>query len=228
MTPSESELRASLRTGEGDRLDTDAVLAHTRAARHDRRRTLAAIGGAVAAVLAVGGVITGVQLDRSEHAAPLRSSAAPGRRSSPVPPVDVICPGSAPAMRYGTGTAPLFPDDVTSIKVCVYDVERLTTSKDITEPAAGSYAERFNALPAKRGRVACPQYLTQITVALIPVTPSGPAPVVVGRIGGCGTTSNGTASRDAGPLLTELQIGTSSTRIPIGPSHTMSHGPGPR
>ena len=37
MSPSESELRASLRAGEGERLDTDEVLARARTARRDRR-----------------------------------------------------------------------------------------------------------------------------------------------------------------------------------------------
>jgi len=45
MSPSESELRASLRAGEGDRLDTDEVLVRARTASRDRRRNLVAIGG---------------------------------------------------------------------------------------------------------------------------------------------------------------------------------------
>jgi hypothetical protein len=197
MSPSESELRAD----EGERLDAVAATAR---ARRDRRRNLAAIGGAVVAVLAVGGVIAGIQLGRDDH----KASTAGGPSSTPQ--VSVSC-----------------PDDVTAIKVCVYDAQRLSHSKDLDGPAARSYAQRFNALPVRRGGMACPQFLTQITVALIPVTPSGAGPTVVGQVGGCGTTSNGTASRDAGQLLAELQVGAGGQQpIPTLPGHTKAHGPG--
>jgi hypothetical protein len=223
MSPSESELRASLRAGEGERLDTDEVLARARTARRDRRRNLSAIGGAVVAVLAVGGVITGIQLNRTDH------TTAGGPSPSPTAQIVASCPASAPIVPKPPGPAsgPLFPDDVTSIKVCVYDAERLTTSKDVDGPAARSYAKRFNDLPANSRAQICPQFLTQITIALLPVTPNGVAPTVVGRVGGCGTTSNNTASRNAGQLLGELQVGTSQTPPPIVPSHSVSHGPGP-
>ena len=139
----------------------------------------------------------------------------------------VSCPDSAPTVPHASGAGPLFPDDVTAIKVCVYKVQRLGESKDVTGPAARSYAQRFNALPTRTGAQVCPQFLTQITVALIPVTPSGPAPTVVGQVGGCGTTSNGTASRDAGQLLAELQVGAGGPApIPTLPGHTKAHGPG--
>jgi len=221
MSPSESELRASLRAGEGDRLDTDEVLVRARTASRDRRRNLVAIGGAVAAVLAVGGVVTAIQLNDSGHT----TAGGP----SPTSQVVANCPASAPIVPKPVAPAsgPLFPDGVTSIKVCVYDVERLTTSKDIDGPAARSYAQRFNDLPANSGAQICPLFLTQITIVMLPVTPNGPAPTVVGRVGGCGTTSNNTASRDAGQLLGELQVGTSQTPPPIVPSHSVSHGPGP-
>jgi len=218
MSPSESELRASLRAGEGDRLDADAVVAQARTARRDRRRNQAAIGGAVVAVLAVGGVITGVQVSHKDHT----------QAAGPSPQLTVACPASAPIVpqSFAAATGPLFPDDVTAIKVCVYDVDRLTNSKDVDGPAARSYAQRFNALPVK-GKMICPQFLTQITIAMLPVTPHGVAPTVVGKVGGCGTTSNGTGARDAGQLLAELQVGSSGSPIPTVPGHTLSHGPGP-
>jgi hypothetical protein len=176
----------------------------------------------VVAVLAVGGVITGIQLNRTDH-----TTTAGG--PSPTPQIVASCPAGAPIVPKPPGPAsgPLFPDDVTSIKVCVYDADLLTTSKDVDGPAARSYAQRFNALPANSRAQICPQFLTQITIALLPVTPNGVAPTVVGRVGGCGTTSNNTASRHAGQLLGELQVGTSQTPPPIVPSHSVSHGPGP-
>jgi hypothetical protein len=230
MSPSESELRASLRAGEGEQLDVDAVLAHARSVRRDRRRNALAIGGAVVAVLAVGGVITGVQLSKD-------SNKQPGGAGSSSPALVLPqCPGSAPIVpqSYAQADGPLFPADVTAIKVCRYDVERLTTSKDIDGPTAASYAQRFNALPTIRKGQICPQFVTTITIAMLPVTPHGTAPTVVGKIGGCGLTSNGTGSRNASNLLGELEVGLGGRSGssgpgggPIVPSHTVSFGPGP-
>jgi hypothetical protein len=62
---------------------------------------------------------------------------------------------------------------------------------------------------------------------MLPMTPQGVAPAVIGRVGGCGTVSNGTASRNAAELLNELSKGIVSSPIPTMPSHLMSHGPGP-
>lgn len=242
MSPSESELRASLRAGEGAQVDVDAVVGHARTARRERRRNMLAIGGTIVAVLAVGGVITGVQLGKDDH----KQSGGPG---SPSPAVALPqCPGSAPIVpqSYTEADGPLFPSDVTGIKVCMYDVERLTKSKDIEGPAAASYAQRFNALPSTRKGQMCPQFVTTITIAMLPVTPRGAAPAVVGKIGGCGLTSNGTGARNAANLLGELRVGLGGGAGsggpgsggsgssgpgggPIVPSHpvTFSHGPGP-
>jgi hypothetical protein len=53
MSPSESELRAFLRGGEGETPDADALIAHARAVRHNRRVRLASVAGAVIVVGAV-------------------------------------------------------------------------------------------------------------------------------------------------------------------------------
>lgn len=231
MSPSESELRASLHAGEGDQVDVDAVLANARSTHRDRRRNALAIGGAVAAVLAVGGVITGVQLGKDDH----KAAGAPGSSQSPAV-VLPQCPGSAPIVPQSLAAAngPLFPDDVTAIKVCLYDAGRLSKSKDVEGPAAVSYAQRFNGLPTIRKAQICPLFVTPYTVAMLPVTAHGVAPTVVGKIGGCGLTSNGTGARNAGNLLGELRTGlgepgggSSSGGPPIVPSHTVSFGPGP-
>jgi hypothetical protein len=141
------------------------------------------------------------------------------------------CPDSAPTMPHGSSAAPLFPQDVTSINVCAYTLERLTASRLLTGTAAEKYVQRFNALPLRdSGLVACPQFVTQIALAMLPVTPDGVAPTVVGQIGGCGNTSNGVTSRRAGQLLNELAEGIVSSvtsPIPTVPNHSMSHGPGP-
>jgi hypothetical protein len=84
------------------------------------------------------------------------------------------CPDHAPTMPHGSSAAPLFPQDVTSINVCAYTLERLTASRLLTGTAAEKYAQRFNALPLRdSGPVACPQFLTQIALAMLPVTPDG-------------------------------------------------------
>jgi hypothetical protein len=227
MSPSESELRASLHAGEGDQVDVDAVLANARSTHRERRRNAFAIGGAVAAVLAVGGVITGVQLGKDDH----KSAAGPGSSAPSPTMVKVDCPGSAPIVpqSFGAANGPLFPDDVTAIKVCLYDAGRLTKSKDVIGPAAVSYAQRFNGLPTIRKSQVCPLFVTPYTVAMVPVTAHGVAPTVVGKIGGCGLTSNGTGARNAGNLLGELRggMGGGSGVPTVVPSHTVSFGPGP-
>jgi hypothetical protein len=182
MSRSDSDLRASLRTGEdAERLDVDAVVAHARAVRRSRRRNAAAITGAALAVLAVAGVVTAVQLNRHSGT----PAGGPGSTAQAAP-----CPGSVPAVSLGKGSGALFPADVTSINVCVYTVDRLTASRVLTG-----------------------------TVAMLPMTPRGPAPAVIGRISGCGTVSNGTASRDAAELLNELCKGIVASPMPTMPSH---------
>lgn len=214
---SESALRASLRAGQsGERLDVDAVIAHARAVRRTRRRNVAAITGAIVAVLAVAGLVTAVQADRHS------GTAAGGQ--SPTPQA-AACASSPPTVSLGKGSGSLFPADVTSIKVCVYTADRLTGSTALSGAVARGYAQRFDAAPP-RGMI-CPQYVTRTTVAMLPMTPRGQAPAVVGRVGGCGTVSNGTASRDAAELLNELSKGMVSSPIPTMPDHPMSHGPGP-
>lgn len=217
MSLSESDLRASLRAGEGgERLDVDAVIAHARAVRRSRRRNAAAITGAVVAVLAVAGVVSAVQLNR--HG----GTAAGGPTSTAQA---ASCPDNAPTMSLGKGSGPLFPADVASIKVCVYTVEQLTGSKLLSGNLAATYAQRFDTAPPRS--MICPQYVTQTTVAMLPMTPSGPAPAVVGRVSGCGTVSNGTASRDAAELLNELSQGIVTAPMTTMPNVPKSHGPGP-
>lgn len=225
MNPSESELRAEVTPGQDEAPE----------ARRRRRRTVAAVGGAVVAVLAVGGIVAGIQLSHtgktSAGSAPTAGS-TPTANPTPAAPVTANCPTSSPALPGGssaTNEQPLFPSDVTAIRVCGYHAQRPTGSKVIDGAAARSYAQRFNELPTKSGP--CPLYLTQTTIALLPSTPRGTAPAVVGQIGGCGAASNGTAFRaTANNLLNELarDVGATPNRtvpIPTLPSHVMTHGP---
>jgi hypothetical protein len=154
-----------------------------------------AITGAVVAVLAGAGAVTAVQVNRH--------SGTPAGGPSLTPAA--ACPPSAPGVSMAKGQGPLFPADVTSINVCVYTVDRFSGSNVLTGTLARSYVQRFEAAHL-RGMI-CPQYVSQTTVAMLPMTPAGPAPAVVGRLSGCGTVSNGTASRDAAELLNELSTG---------------------
>ncbi|HEY3088036.1 MAG TPA: hypothetical protein VGJ59_08240 [Jatrophihabitantaceae bacterium] len=161
MSRSDSDLRASLRTGaDAERLDVDAVVAHPRAVRRSRWRIAAAITGAALAVLAVAGVVTAVQLNRHSGT----PAGGPGSTAQAAP-----CPVSVPAVSLGKGSGALFPADVTSINVCVYTVDRLTASRVLTGTVARRYTQRFEAAPS-RGLI-CPQYVTQTTVAMLPMTP---------------------------------------------------------
>jgi hypothetical protein len=68
---SESDLRASLAAGRsGERLDADAVIAHARAVRRTRLRTVAAVTGAIVAVLAVAGAVSAVRANRHSGLSP--------------------------------------------------------------------------------------------------------------------------------------------------------------
>ncbi len=224
MSPSESELRAALRAGEGDTVAADEIIAHARSARHERRKTLAAMGGAVAAVLAVGGTVAAVQLSHDDHRANPAGS-APATSTARVPQA---CPATPPNVNTPSASGgQLFPTDVTAIRVCFYDVQRVKASTVIDGPAARSYAQRFNALPPASKALACPLFLTQKAIVMLPVTASGPAATVVGKIGGCGTTSNGTAKRNAAELLTELETGLVVSSAPAPSSGTAKNSPGP-
>lgn len=57
MSPSESQLRAALRAGEGQPVDAELVIAHARTVRHNRR---VRVGSIAAAVIAVAGIGTGI------------------------------------------------------------------------------------------------------------------------------------------------------------------------
>ena len=219
MSPSESELRAALHAGEGDTVAVDEIIAQAQVAGRERRKRLAAMGGAVAAVLVVGGVVTAVQLSH-DHGA--------GSAEPPAVQTPVSCPTAPPTVATPKSTGgQLFPSDVTAIRACSYDLQRLKASTVIDGPAARSYAQRFNALPPINRAQICPLFLTSKTIVLLPVTERGPAAAVVGKIGGCGATTNGTAKRNAAQLLTELETGLAGSAVSPPKSGGAKNSPGP-
>jgi hypothetical protein len=133
MSPSEDQLRAALRDGEGGSLDVDTVIQRARAhgaARREHRVRLAS-AAAIAAVVAGVGVTAGIVLSSGNHT---RSSNAAG--SANLPKADstqayaagqgqasgaLACPTTLPALatpRSGTGR--LFASPPTTMQVCAY------------------------------------------------------------------------------------------------------------
>jgi hypothetical protein len=236
VSPSESELRAALREGEGEGVDVDAQIRHALRSRRDRRRTFAAIGGAVAAVLAVGGVVTAVQVGRDESPRAVPPVGAPTRAagSTPVAPVPAACPARPPdpfSLRaFAAGH--LFPDHVTAMRVCVYGTGPLTESALLGAPTAQYWTRRFNALRPAGGPMPCPgppPHSSRQWLVMLPVTHDSPARPVVGTIGfgNCGMTTNGLTTRFAWTLLDDLVASLSSPTHapPSGGPHTPTPSP---
>jgi hypothetical protein len=70
--------------------------------------------------------------------------------------------------------------------------------------------------------------VTDRTIVLVPRTAGGTAPTVVGRIGGCGQTTNGTVTRNASVVLAQLVRGLGAGASPVvPPGNPKSHGPAP-
>ncbi|MEP6598940.1 MAG: hypothetical protein ABJB98_05765 [Actinomycetota bacterium] len=244
MSPNERQLRAALHAGEGEPLDADAVLGRARTARRQRRSTLGAVAGAVAAVLAVGvgaGLVAANGNDdlvtdagpatssrpyatsgppdlskRAETAPSFTGKSLPG----PIPPVVIgtgvapaTCPAQAPRLATPSdagANGPLFPGGVTAIRVCVYqpesaagapDTSGVTASYLVVGADAQGLAQAFNNLAPTQ--FACTADLGP-WVAMFGATATGQTAPVVGNLGGCGTTTNGTAVRQARDLLIQL------------------------
>jgi hypothetical protein len=147
MSPSESQLRAALRAGEGQPVNPDLVIAHARAVRHNRRMR---VGSIAAAVIAVGGIGTGIAAlstgtngsgdsaagssvsgdlqgkaaapeGTAPRAAPETAGGANGAdtASCPATPIRLMVPGGGGTGQFG-GSGPLFAEPVDSIRVCGY------------------------------------------------------------------------------------------------------------
>ena len=98
MSPSESQLRAALRAGEGQPVNPELVIAHARAVRHNRRMR---VGSIAAAVIAVGGIGTGIAaLNTGPNASDGSSNTAGGAIAG-----DKAAAPEATAPRAAPGTA---------------------------------------------------------------------------------------------------------------------------
>lgn len=223
MSPSEFDLRAALREGEGDGLDPDSVIAAARAARHERR---VRIGSALGAVAVVAGIGIGVGIadlqtsTRPTAAQPTGGSkittstpsagtatrvapAEPERRAAarqcPTMPDQLLLPGGGGTRQFGAG-GPLFAQPVAAVRVCLYGsaVTAQPRSLVFSGSAARSLTTSLNrAQPSLGGRM-CPDVMpdNQLTVELLAVTATGQdLPPVVAQTGCHGRSTNGTAVR---------------------------------
>jgi hypothetical protein len=148
MTPTEDQLRAALRRGEGEHLDVDGLLRHAAATRHARRVRM---GAAAAAALAVAGIGIGSVVafgddgrqqpvagsgsparatdDRPSSALPTSTSAHGSPTSSPSTGPQHpsgACPPVLPRVTVPGGESaavahgPLFAQPVAAVTVCAY------------------------------------------------------------------------------------------------------------
>lgn len=223
MSPSESELRSFLHGGEGDPINPDAVIAHARAVRHDRRVRLLSVAAAVVAVGAVGtgAVVLGagnsstssagknamtspaVTSPRGDIPMPLRShadsrSAGP---TCPTIPLRLMLPGGGGTGQFG-GDGPLFDGPVSSMQLCGYaaapasgQVAFSSTTVLVGAPA-NEIATSLNAASTMRVIRPCPIRQTrELVVYATSATGVSMIPVVVDYSSCEPFATNGTAAR---------------------------------
>lgn len=155
MSPTEFELRAALRDGEGGDcgtpLDVDSIIGHAESVRRQRRGRL--LGGATAAVVVAGVGVTGAVLawgggSGSSPASPSRpngqvygamndaSPSAEGLHATNGSAVAADCPAAVPRLNLpgGGGTGQFGADDavfarsVTRVLVCAYGSQELVAT----------------------------------------------------------------------------------------------------
>lgn len=105
MSPSESQLRAALRSGEGDGVDADVLIARARRARRDRRRRITAAAGISVAVAVVGVGTAAIVASSSGHSgnAGKVAGAAAASASGGGASRSAAAGGAAPYLPTGTG-----------------------------------------------------------------------------------------------------------------------------
>lgn len=225
MSPSESQLRAALRDGEGESIDVGAVIAHANGVRASRRRRVNAfVGGTVAAALLGLGSLAildngsgtggsaGSNADGSAFSASGggNGSAAERRVAPTTAPVvaggaagvAAPCPPSptAVAVPTGMGGGALLPSRVASITACGYRPARGVRSALITGAGLQRVATALNRRPPHPNTsVPCPRPAGPTrTIELLPVDDQNRriAPVLI-RIHCVASATNGTAVRYA-------------------------------
>jgi len=198
----------------------DSAVSSSVAAHGDSEPTQAASSSAAAAAGSAGGA-----------AAPTTAGAAsvPANGAVPGPADASLCPALAYTLPSDLPppslTRPLFPTDITTMTVCVYQPggSPLAGAKKFSAAEARSIAASFNASAKFERDQACTADLGP-TVVIYARTASGPVPTVVGYAGGCGETGSVSAVRDARPALVKLIAQILPTTATGGKA---SPGPGP-
>lgn len=236
MSPTESELRSALRSGEGDGVDADAVIAHARGVRHARRVRLGSIAGAV---VVVAGIAAGVMTLRGGQTAPATSAhpgAAAAAAGCPAQPPHLMMPGGGGTDQFG-GSGPLFAQPVDSLLACSYPPNSPLRSTRLTGADAHHVADSLNNTSAYRQTVYdCVAPPPPNSVLLLLAQGQPPVVVHVGCTMLDNMATNGTAlrsnwdpPRSVLPLVQALVNGggPSATTAPA-PGRRYSHGPAPR
>jgi hypothetical protein len=237
MSPTEFDLRAALRDGEGDGLDPDAVVDRAEAYRRQRRARV--LGGLASAAVVAGLAVTGAVALGGNGSSPART-ATPGAISAPTrydkagaaapadcPPVfpQLLAPGHVAARPYGA-SGPLFDSGVTDVVVCDYGPASATAQAPVAVSLhlamAAELVDSLERAPTTPPRL-CPQFLTNDTrrYAVIGRTPDGRQSrtvTVVFSANPCHTTvTNGTAVRYAWtptPVLATVLPGLGARGVP--------------
>ena len=176
MSPTESDLRAALRDGEGDGPNVDRVIALGRARRTQTRHQLLAAAAVVVVVGGVGSAVlvggnnsadksanngaadafgaAGGNSDAAGGMAPLHSAAASGYRpaaSAPASAVTVACPAATPTLQQKSGAStaqPLLSRAVSAFIVCSYGTPEQAAEKALTPARVVLTGERAAELSA--------------------------------------------------------------------------------
>jgi hypothetical protein len=192
MSPSEFDLRAALREGEGDRLDPDSVLAAARATRRERRVRIASVAGAV---IVVGGIGAGVGIANLQSSgSPTAGGTSPSGSQSaastfsggssvaatlstlvcPTTPERVLLPGGGGTGQFG-GDSSLFGHPVAAMKICLYPSATGSHPRSVVIQGADAQ-ELANSLDTSASTPPfCPNLRgqTELGFEVLAVTPGG-------------------------------------------------------
>ena len=195
MSPSEKDLRAALRDGEGDHApDVDDVIAHARAHRSQRRARVLSVAAAVVVVAAAG--VGGAALwggsdgdGRQGAGTPLAStSASPGSsatRNATPGTTAPTCPAGYPARSFPSGGltsgagGPMFASPIDSVVVCSYSATGTSStgpaSVTLTGSDASALADSIESASKAQLHVVCPDIVTaqKTRLAIIARTAGG-------------------------------------------------------
>jgi hypothetical protein len=250
MSPTESELRAALRSGEGGGLDPDAVISRARGVRHARRVRFGSIAAAVVIVGGVAAGVTALQSGGSQHPAAQHGATSGANQNQgtaaaqcPAQPPHLMMPGGGGTGQFGAA-GPLFARPVESLTVCGYVAPDLnapvrhTGTIELTNAAARDLAASLEhaSLVRTAGDEGCLGPMIPETELLVAAHSRAGAlePVTVTTMTACGNTvTNGTAIRYDWNPPAGLRSVVDGALVPGATSsptsgRRYSHGPAPR